>query len=84
MTLLVAMRLVACFEFTMTKPGKAEKWAARSARLSAALRENLKKRKQQAKERKVARDRAAAGETSAPDAALAAHDPDFRRNQGGK
>ena len=33
----------------MPKPGKAEKWAARSERLSAALRENLKRRKAQAR-----------------------------------
>ena len=64
----------------MRKPGKAEKWAARSERLSAALRENLKRRKAQARAR-------AAG--TAPDndgaAALAPeHDPkspDFRRNR---
>ena len=31
--------------------GKADKWAARSARLSAALRENLKRRKEQARAR---------------------------------
>jgi len=35
----------------MIKPGKAEKWAARSARLSARLRENLKRRKSQARGR---------------------------------
>jgi hypothetical protein len=40
----------------MIKRGKADKQAARQVRLSAALRENLKRRKQQA------RDRAAAGE----------------------
>jgi hypothetical protein len=40
----------------MIKRGKADKQAARKVRLSAALRENLKRRKQQA------RDRAAAGE----------------------
>jgi hypothetical protein len=43
----------------MPKGGKAEQHAARSARLSAALRENLKRRKAQA------RSRAA---TAAPDA----------------
>ncbi|MFY9835170.1 MAG: hypothetical protein WAK55_01635 [Xanthobacteraceae bacterium] len=42
----------------MIKRGKADKQAARKERLSAALRENLKRRKQQA------RDRAAAGERS--------------------
>jgi hypothetical protein len=30
----------------MIKPGKAEKWAARSARLSVAMRENLKREAQ--------------------------------------
>jgi hypothetical protein len=39
----------------MIKRGKADKQAARKERLSAALRENLKRRKRQA------RDRAAAG-----------------------
>jgi hypothetical protein len=42
----------------MAKPGKAEKWAGRSARLSTALRENLKRRKAQARERELARQRA--------------------------
>jgi hypothetical protein len=40
----------------MIKRGKLDKQAARKARLSAALRENLKRRKRQS------RDRAAAGE----------------------
>ena len=66
----------------MTKPGKsgkAEKWAARSERLSAALRENLKRRKQQARART---DRGAAGEdSSAKDATMASEGPDFRRNR---
>ena len=35
----------------MSRLGKAEKWAARSERLSAALRENLKRRKAQARAR---------------------------------
>jgi hypothetical protein len=64
----------------MAKPGKAKKWAARSQRLSAALRENLKRRKAQARAR--AADHAAEGNS-----ANVAHDtgteaPDFRRNQG--
>ena len=42
----------------MVKGGKAEKWAARSARLSTALRENLKRRKEQARERDLAGRRA--------------------------
>ncbi|HXW40497.1 MAG TPA: hypothetical protein VEK75_04790 [Xanthobacteraceae bacterium] len=67
----------------MTKPGKAAKWAARSVRLSAALRENLKKRKQQAKARVKARtgDRET-NETAGADSALPAQGSDFRRNQG--
>ncbi|MFZ0422877.1 MAG: hypothetical protein WAL80_08360 [Xanthobacteraceae bacterium] len=63
----------------MSKPGKAQKSAARSERLSAALRENLKRRKEQA------RGRAGSGlrepETPAKDAAEA-EAPDFRRNRG--
>jgi hypothetical protein len=64
----------------MAKPGKVQKWAARSQRLSAALRENLKRRKAQARGR--AAEQAAEG-----DYANGAHDsgtkaPDFRRNQG--
>jgi len=35
----------------MINPGKAEKWAARSARLAVRLRENLKRRKAQARSR---------------------------------
>ena len=68
----------------MSKPGKAEKWAARSERLSAALRENLKKRKQQAKQRELARNRAPVEQTSVPDAEVETQGPDFRRNRGGK
>jgi hypothetical protein len=60
----------------MIKPGKAEKWAARSERLSAALRENLKRRKEQARGRK-------AEDLAAADAHIKAA-PDFRRNPGGK
>ena len=63
----------------MRKPGKAEKRAARSERLSAALRENLKRRKAQARAR-------AAGTEQDGDAATAAGSgpkaPDFRRNPG--
>jgi hypothetical protein len=40
----------------MSKRGKAEKWAARGERLSAALRENLKRRKEQARARGLAGD----------------------------
>ena len=62
----------------MKKSGKAEKWAARSERLAAALRENLKRRKAQA------RGRAAATPddgTAEADAARVAKVPDFRRNR---
>ena len=66
----------ACFDMAMIKPGKAEKWAARSARLSARLRENLKRRKEQARGRK-------AEDVAAADADIGTA-PDFRRNPGGK
>lgn len=66
----------------MIKRGKAEKWAARSERLSAALRENLKRRKAQA------RGRAAGDEPdgdSPPGGTLRESSvPDFRRNRGTK
>jgi hypothetical protein len=62
----------------MTKPGKAEQSAARHQRLSAALRENLKRRKEQA------RGRAAAGEDLAAREAGIEAEPDFRRNPGPK
>ncbi len=66
----------------MKKSGKAEKWAARSERLSAALRENLKRRKAQAR-----------GRGAGPEPGLERDDdlaagpggeakvPDFRRNR---
>jgi hypothetical protein len=64
----------------MIARGKAEKKAARTARLSAALRENLKRRKAQARGRaqgeepaKIAPAEAAGNERQAPD---------FRRNRG--
>ena len=62
----------------MTKPGKAEQSAARNERLAAALRENLKRRKEQA------RGRAAAGEDLAAREAGIDAEPDFRRNPGPK
>jgi hypothetical protein len=62
----------------MRKPGKAQKWAARGERLSAALRENLKRRKAQA------RARAAGAAPDSDDAAATpkpeSQAPDFRRN----
>jgi hypothetical protein len=69
----------------MRKGGKAEKWAARNERLSAALRENLKRRKAQARGRAAA---GPAGEGQTPDAVggeaddHAPRSPDFRRNRG--
>ena len=64
----------------MAKPGKAQKWAARSQRLSAALRENLKRRKAQARGR--AGDKAADGDCANGANDLGTKTPDFRRNQG--
>ncbi|HMK70517.1 MAG TPA: hypothetical protein VK442_06040 [Xanthobacteraceae bacterium] len=64
----------------MVARGKAEQQAARSARLAAALRENLKRRKAQARGRAQNRPADAAktgGNGSAEPAA-----PDFRRNRG--
>jgi hypothetical protein len=64
----------------MISRGKAEKKAARTERLSAALRENLKRRKAQA------RGRADGGEANeSPSPAKAGNErqtPDFRRNRG--
>jgi hypothetical protein len=62
--------------------GKAEKWAARSQRLSAALRENLKRRKAQARGR--ADGRAPDEEHSAHHAREGNAAPDFCRNPGPK
>jgi hypothetical protein len=66
----------------MRKPGKAEKQAARSERLSAALRENLKRRKAQAREREHARDPGSTEEVPAKNAESGASAPEFRRNRG--
>ena len=49
----------------MIAPGKAEKKAARTARLSAALRENLKRRKAQVKARASTRKQASTPHDSA-------------------
>jgi hypothetical protein len=68
----------------LEKDGQAKRRAARGARLSAALRENLKRRKAQARGR-------AAGSSGAEDQSQAAGEerfpagsgnPDFCRNQG--
>jgi hypothetical protein len=62
------------------KGGKADARAARKARLAAALRENLKRRKQQARERAVA-DKNAPAERSSQNAEPATGGPEFRRNR---
>ncbi len=67
-------------EVKISKPGKAEKWAARSERLAAALRENLKRRKAQARRRAAAPT--PADDTAEADSAQSAKVPDFRRNRG--
>ena len=67
----------------MNEDGKAKQRAARSARLSAALRENLKRRKAQAR---GCAGPAGAQENGAerpgPDQAPDTEAPDFRRNRG--
>jgi hypothetical protein len=60
---------------------KANQHAARKARLAAALRENLKRRKQQARERELARQRASNDASPARDAPVTGGAPDFRRNR---
>ena len=79
----VAAQPAACFGIVMTaKRGKAERQAARRVRLSAALRENLKRRKQQARDRAAA-DPSGRGDGSAGKAVQSAGSiPDFRRNRG--
>jgi hypothetical protein len=67
----------------MIKPGKTEQKAVRSARLSAALRENLKRRKAQARGRAAAASQTD-GEPGPRTAATAQPAPDFGRNQGGE
>jgi hypothetical protein len=60
----------------MVKHGKAQKKAARGVRLSAALRENLKRRKAQAR----ARSEAPGEHDGARNTGRAPPEPDFRRN----
>ncbi len=68
----------------MVSRGKAEQQAARNARLSAALRENLKRRKAQARSRKEPARAGEVGSVEAPDESPASDSeaPDFRRNRG--
>jgi hypothetical protein len=68
--------------------GKAAQWAARSERLSAALRENLKRRKAQARGRAgrpstehTAADAAAGADQNGNTAGADPPTPDFRRNR---
>jgi hypothetical protein len=60
--------------------GKAKQQAARSARLAAALRENLKRRKAQARGR--ARNRRGDAAKPAGNDRPEPNAPDFRRNRG--
>jgi hypothetical protein len=63
----------------MPKPGKSEKWAARGERLAGKLRENLKRRKAQAR----GRERPPAEEADralSPDKVEGDGSPEFRRN----
>ncbi len=64
----------------MVSRGKAEQQAARSARLAAALRENLKRRKEQARGR--AQSRPADAAKPAGNSRPGPNAPDFRRNRG--
>jgi hypothetical protein len=73
----VAVSKGPCFESAMVKHGKAQKKAARGVRLSAALRENLKRRKAQAR----ARSHAPGQDEGAGNTGTAPPEPDFRRNR---
>lgn len=66
----------------MVSRGKAEKKAARSERLSAALRENLKRRKAQARGRAESHDVEANESPSPANPGNERQNPDFRRNRG--
>jgi hypothetical protein len=66
---------------------KADQRAARKARLAAALRENLKRRKQQARQRAVEHKNSpaeVASQDSEADAEAVGGAPDFRRNRDGQ
>ncbi len=69
----------------MVSRGKAEQQAARTARLAAALRENLKRRKAHARGRKEPVGAGEAGSIGTPGSETPADEskaPDFRRNRG--
>jgi hypothetical protein len=63
----------------MPKPGKTEKQASRSERLAVALRENLKRRKAQARSRRQPLDQDSAPQSVAEGPQSGAS-PEFRRN----
>jgi len=66
------------------KIGKVDQRAARKARLAAALRQNLKRRKQQARQRAIADSPSSAAALSRDidaHAETASDAPDFRRNR---
>jgi hypothetical protein len=66
----------------MITTGKAQNKAARTARLSAALRENLKRRKAQARGRAQSEDsQGTPREVPSGDTGVAEATPDFRRNR---
>jgi hypothetical protein len=68
----------------MVSSGKAERQAARNARLAAALRENLKRRKAQARGRKdpATPEDVGSAESPAQETTIAISEgPDFRRNR---
>jgi hypothetical protein len=65
----------------MVSRGKAEKKAAQSERLSAALRENLKRRKAQARGRAESHDVEANESPSSANPGNERQSPDFRRNR---
>ncbi len=69
----------------MNEDGKARQRAARGARLSAALRENLKRRKAQARGRAggpAAAPGNGAEQSGADQPPVKSEAPDFRRNRG--
>jgi hypothetical protein len=67
----------------MISRGKADKKAARTGRLSAALRENLKRRKAQARGRAQGGEIPEANESPSPaKPGNERQTPDFRRNRG--
>jgi hypothetical protein len=62
------------------KTDKADQRAARKARLAAALRQNLKRRKDQARQRAIA-DNPSSSQDMEANAGTTGGAPDFRRNR---